>query len=529
MKTMNLYLLSITLLISQAIRSQSNGCGGSPPNLPVNASCVTQTFTNNQNGTGQTVNASCAGGYGTAYQDAWYTVTGTGNPITITFSGGNRDAVLAAFTSCGAGELACATIDNGTTGSIVFPSTLATTYFIQIQRRSGNNNNNLNGDICATSTISGPANDDPCSATPLPVNATCTNTLGTNLGATSSVGVPAPGCTAYSGGDVWYTITVPPSGNVLIETSTAGGITDGGMVVYSGTCASLNLVVCDDDGGVGTIEAITLVGQTPGATLWIRIWEFGGGSSGDFDICATETTQPTNVTCDVPDPICSGTPIVFTAQANGTEASVVNPGNDYDCLLTSPNPSWYYLEISGAGNLAIDITAGSDVDFAIWGPYADLTTAIGQCDSHATPLDCSYSTSAVEQANVAGAAVGEVYILLVTNYAAVVQTITVTDAPSNTAQTDCTILPIELSDFSGEMNVGDVLLNWTTLSELNNDYFAVERSADGFNWTVFDVVDGAGTSNELYITLRETITRKMVLIITDYDNLISMERFQFRM
>ena len=244
------------------------------------------------------------------------------------------------------------------------------------------------------------------------------------------------------------------------------------------------------------MEAISLVGQTPGATLWIRVWEFGGGSSGDFNICASETSPPTNVTCSVPDPICSGTPIVFTAQANGTEASVVNPGNNYGCLLTSPNPSWYYLEISGAGNLDIDITAGSDVDFAIWGPYADLTTAIANCDSHGVPLDCSYSTSATEQANVAGAAVGEVYILLVTNYASVVQTITVTDAPSNTATTDCTILPIELSDFRGEMIEDEVILRWTTLSELNNDYFAVERSLDGVKWTVFDVIDGAGNSNE---------------------------------
>ena len=189
-------------------------------------------------------------------------------------------------------------------------------------------------------------------------------------------------------------------------------------------------------------------------------------------------------------------PITFTAQANGTEADVVNPGNDYDCLITSPNPSWYYLEISNSGNLAIDITAGSDVDFAIWGPYADLATAVANCDGHGTPADCSYSTAAIEQANVAGAIAGEVYVLLVTNFANTVQTINVNDAPSNTATTDCSIvpLPVEFAELMGSRNADGVHLTWTTATEQNNDYFVIERSSDATVWTAFDLIDGVGNS-----------------------------------
>lgn len=503
MNTIKLYLSAIAVLFSQVINAQSNNCGAVPQNLAVNAACVTEPFTNNQDGTGQTVNASCSGGYGTAYEDVWYSVTGTGNPMTITLSGANRDAVLAAFTACGVGELACTTINGGTSGSIVFPTTFGTTYYIQIQRRSGNNNANQNGNICAVSAPGGgggPANDDPCAATALSVNATCISTTSTNATATASLGVPAPGCANYAGGDVWFTVTVPATGNVIIEMNTAGGFTDGGMAVYSGPCGGLGLIDCDDDGGVGLMPLISLSGQTPGATLWVRVWEYGNDNNGAFDICAYDGGgggSPTNVNCNVPDPICSGTPIQFTAQSNGTAASVVNPGNNYGCLFTTPNPSWYYLEISGAGNLVIDITAGADIDFAIWGPYPNLPNAIAQCESHAVPLDCSYSISPIEQAIVPGVLVGQVYVLLVTNYAAVVQMITINEAAANSASTNCAILlPVELESFTGTLLDGTVQLNWVTASEHNNDYFAVERSTNGAIWSTIDIVQGVGNTTE---------------------------------
>ncbi len=45
-----------------------------------------------------------------------------------------------------------------------------------------------------------------------------------------------------------------------------------------------------------------------------------------------------------------------------------------------------------------------------------------------------------------------------------------------------TILPVELLDFTAEV-VGDrVFLAWQTLSEINHDYFSIERSVDTRNW-----------------------------------------------
>lgn len=347
--------------------------------------------------------------------------------------------------------------------------------------------------------------DTPCGgsgAPNLPVSTTCTfttaNTAGLANQSTPSNG-GTPSCGAFGSPDGWYSFTVPATGAVTITTQ-AGTITDGVMAVYSGPCPNPTEVACNDDAN-GLMPEITLSGLTPGDTYYIRIWNYAS-TSGTMDICITEIVlapPPTNVNCGIPDPICSGSPITFTAQANGTEASVVNPGNNYDCLTTSPNPSWYYLEIDQGGDLAIDITAGSDVDFAIWGPFPNLAVATANCNSYAVPLDCSYSTSPVEQANITAVSAGQVYVLLVTNYANTVQTITVSDAPSNTATTDCSIvpLPVELAFFGGHREGSNVKLSWSTASELNNDYFVVERSIDGSNWQAFDVIKGVGTSTSL--------------------------------
>ena len=348
--------------------------------------------------------------------------------------------------------------------------------------------------------------DTPCAgagAPNLPVGTTCSfttaSTVGFNLQTNANNG-GFPSCDPFIiSPDGWFSFTAPASGGVTISTQ-AGSITDGVMALYSGSCTptSLTEIGCNDDANGTFMPEITSGGLTPGVTYFIRIWDFDG-FDGTMDICITETTvapPPTNVNCGVPDPICSGTPINFTAQANGTEAAVIDPGNNYDCLFTSPNPSWYYLEIDTGGDLAIDITAGSDIDFAIWGPFTDLATAIANCNSYGVPVDCSYSPAPIEQANVNGVLAGEVYVLLVTNFANTVQSINLVDAPGNSALTDCSNvpLPVELAHFSGMRNDQEVLLNWTTATELNNDYFLVERSNDGKEWHAFDLIFGSGTT-----------------------------------
>lgn len=55
-------------------------------------------------------------------------------------------------------------------------------------------------------------------------------------------------------------------------------------------------------------------------------------------------------------------------------------------------------------------------------------------------------------------------------------------------------LPIELASFNARAAVNNVVLDWETVSERDNDYFNVEKSTDGIHWDPIIEVDGAGTS-----------------------------------
>ena len=56
-------------------------------------------------------------------------------------------------------------------------------------------------------------------------------------------------------------------------------------------------------------------------------------------------------------------------------------------------------------------------------------------------------------------------------------------------------LPVDLVDFSAYCEDQKVKLNWTTLSEINNDYFGIERSLDGITFLETARIKGNGTSN----------------------------------
>lgn len=55
-------------------------------------------------------------------------------------------------------------------------------------------------------------------------------------------------------------------------------------------------------------------------------------------------------------------------------------------------------------------------------------------------------------------------------------------------------LPIQLISFNGAQDGSDITLSWTTETELNNDYFVVQRSTDGINFADLAIIEGNGTS-----------------------------------
>ena len=59
-------------------------------------------------------------------------------------------------------------------------------------------------------------------------------------------------------------------------------------------------------------------------------------------------------------------------------------------------------------------------------------------------------------------------------------------------------LPIELLEFQAKPAGNEVLLSWSTGTEINNDYFTIERSPDGLNFETAGEVNGSGNSSMVH-------------------------------
>jgi gliding motility-associated-like protein len=157
-------------------------------------------------------------------------------------------------------------------------------------------------------------------------------------------------------------------------------------------------------------------------------------------------TGSTNSTCATALPFCAGgvSGITFPAVTGVTSAQT---GPNYGCLGSTPNPAWYYLQISTSGNLDILIQGqtpgpppgpGQDVDFICWGPFTNLASACNSLTSGNT-VDCSYSSSFTETLNIPAGVAGEYYMVLITNFANVQQNIVFTQF-GGTGSTNCALV-----------------------------------------------------------------------------------------
>ena len=64
---------------------------------------------------------------------------------------------------------------------------------------------------------------------------------------------------------------------------------------------------------------------------------------------------------------------------------------------------------------------------------------------------------------------------------------------TNVDDSGCSILPIELTSFTASLNKYKIDFEWITQSELNNAYFTLYESLDGYDWYSVAKVDGVGT------------------------------------
>jgi len=92
--------------------------------------------------------------------------------------------------------------------------------------------------------------------------------------------------------------------------------------------------------------------------------------------------------------------------------------------------------------------------------------------------------------------------------------------------TPISILPIELDEITALVIDNYIEISWTSYSEINNDYYTLEKSMNGVDgWKSIGIVDGAGNSS---VKLNYSIIDKMPingfnyyrLVQTDYDGVV---------
>ncbi len=184
--------------------------------------------------------------------------------------------------------------------------------------------------------------------------------------------------------------------------------------------------------------------------------------------------------CSGSDPFCTGQTYQYPAAVNQPDLGAVG------CLGSSPNPAWYWMQVGTAGNIDIHMesNSGYDIDFICWGPFSSLSAgcATNPMTSNSY-VDCSYSTAGQEDCNIPNAQVGQVYILLITNYS---------NSPSDfifsqtggTGATDCGIVAPPIT--------GDVVCVGQTIQLTVNN----PTAGATYNWTG----PGPWTSNVMNAT-----------------------------
>lgn len=106
---------------------------------------------------------------------------------------------------------------------------------------------------------------------------------------TTSLGSGYPGnCAEFEGSDIWFSTVIPESGSLIFQTFETEGLNDTGVQIWTGDdCFDLVSGNCDDDSGAGYLSLLTAFGFTPGETVYIQVWGYGG-QTGEVEICATD-------------------------------------------------------------------------------------------------------------------------------------------------------------------------------------------------------------------------------------------------
>ncbi len=325
-----------------------------------------------------------------------YLLINVTNSRTYTFAtcgSANYDTYMTLLNNSGGTLLAFNNDACGTQSSITWTATFTGQVRVLLDQSSTCNSTTNCIAVNISCNTSAPPNDLICNATSLPVNTSCVNLSPspTNVVATDTPGPPAPGCAGYVGGDIWYSLVVPASGNVTILTKSIGSsaLRDAGMAAYrssNNTCSGvLTLVSCNDDINFpfNEMSSLNLTGQTPGNTLFIRVWEAGNDLFGRFSICAY-------VTPPLPDSPCLAISVPVGSSCDSQSftnvgATTTNPPAAPSCgSFAGARDVWYSFIAPANGSVVIQTDPLTMTD----GVMALYSSSTGLCAGTFTQLAC---------------------------------------------------------------------------------------------------------------------------------------------
>ncbi len=223
-----------------------------------------------------------------------------------------------------------------------------------------------------------------------PSNDLCAGAIGLTNGVAFAMSIatatitsdPVPTCQPSFAHGVWFTYVSPANG--IVTLSTCGSGFDTVLQAYSGSCAALTPVACNDDAGpvCPTVEASVTFASTAGTTYRILA---GGFSANVGTLSILATFALVNDQCAGAIALTNGIPYLQnTAQATAT-------GDPVPTCATMTKGVWFTFT-PAANGVAMISTCGSDFDTLLQiytGTCGALTAVAGQCVDDSGPA-CIY-------------------------------------------------------------------------------------------------------------------------------------------
>lgn len=301
------------------------------------------------------------------------------------------------------------------------------------------------------------------------------------------------GCSGIISGNDYVLSYTPASDTYLSLTANYDATSNGPSVAIFDGCpdSGPTCVASDKMGTFDTYIRLTAVPLTGGTTYYIVCSSDFSSSSENLDLeviagnrgsddCTTATTISTN------EPIMGNN--TATIDPNGSQAP--NLTTEMGCNGATNNFNYYYFNTSSTGtnvNLDIyDIDCGAGASGLQVSLFQSSTPCI--TGSWGASLACESSVlSSDTYYNWTGLTASTDYYVIIDGVAGdnCVWKMRMSGGIDLT-------LPIELVSFDAALNNDRVDLSWITSAEINNDFFTLERSADGKQYQPIGQVSGAG-------------------------------------